>query len=55
MLNLKDLTLKEKIGQMIGLAFSGSEYSKELQMQMNQVLKKQCKISVLRLKKLEKH
>jgi hypothetical protein len=37
MLNLKDLTLKEKIGQMIGLAFSGSEYSKELQMQIEDI------------------
>ena len=37
MLNLKDLTLKEKIGQMIGIAFSGSEYSKELQMQIEDI------------------
>ena len=37
MLNLKDLTLKEKIGQMIGLAFSGSEYSKELEMQIEDI------------------
>ena len=37
MVNLKDLTLKEKIGQMIGLAFSGSEYSKELQMQIEDI------------------
>ena len=37
MINLKDLTLKEKIGQMIGLAFSGSEYSKELKMQIEDI------------------
>ncbi len=37
MIDLSKLTLKEKIGQMIGLAFSGSEYSKELQMQVEDI------------------
>ena len=37
MFDIKKLTLKEKIGQMIGLAFSGSEYSKELQMQIEDI------------------
>ena len=31
--DIKKLTLKEKIGQMIGLAFAGGEYSPELAMQ----------------------
>ncbi len=35
--NLQDMTLKEKIGQMIGLAFSGTEYSKELSMQIEEI------------------
>lgn len=37
MIDIKKLTLKQKIGQMIGLAFSGSEYSKELQMQIEEI------------------
>lgn len=37
MIDIKKLTLKQKIGQMIGLAFSGSEYSKELQMQVEDI------------------
>ena len=31
------MTLKEKVGQMIGLAFSGTEYSKELAMQVEDI------------------
>lgn len=37
MFDLSKLTLKEKVGQMIGLAFSGSEYSKELKMQVEDI------------------
>ena len=37
MIDIKKLTLKEKIGQMIGLAFAGSEYSRELQMQIEDI------------------
>ena len=37
MFDINKLTLKQKIGQMIGLAFSGSEYSKELQMQIEDI------------------
>lgn len=37
MIDINKLTLKEKIGQMIGLAFAGSEYSKELQMQIEEI------------------
>ena len=37
MIDIKKLTLKQKIGQMIGLAFSGSEYSPELQMQIEDI------------------
>lgn len=36
-INLQTLTLKEKIGQMIGLAFSGAEYSDELRMQVEEI------------------
>ena len=35
--DLKSMTLKEKVGQMIGLAFSGTEYSKELSMQIEEI------------------
>lgn len=34
---MKNLTLKEKIGQMIGLAFSGDHYSEELKMQVEDI------------------
>ena len=37
---MKDLdkyTLEEKVGQMIGLAFSGTEYSEELKMQVEDI------------------
>ena len=37
MFDIKKLTLKQKIGQMIGLAFSGTEYSPELQMQIEDI------------------
>ena len=37
MIDLKDLTLEEKVGQMIGLAFSGTEYSEELKMQVEDI------------------
>ena len=37
MFDIKKLTLKQKIGQMIGLAFSGSEYSPELKMQIEDI------------------
>ena len=37
MIDIKKLTLKQKIGQMIGLAFSGSEYSPELKMQVEDI------------------
>ncbi len=33
-IDLNSLTLEEKVGQMIGLAFSGTEYSSELKMQV---------------------
>ena len=35
--DLSKLSLKEKIGQMIGLAFAGSEYSPELAMQIENI------------------
>lgn len=35
--DIKKMTLKEKVGQMIGLAFSGTEYSKELSMQIEDI------------------
>lgn len=37
MTDIKNMTLKEKVGQMIGLAFSGAEYSPELQMQVEEI------------------
>lgn len=37
MIDIKKLTLKEKVGQMIGLAFSGTEYSEELKMQIEEI------------------
>ena len=37
MIDINKLTIKEKVGQMIGLAFSGSEYSPELQMQIEEI------------------
>lgn len=37
MKNILNMTLKEKVGQMIGLAFSGSEYSSELKMQVEDI------------------
>ena len=36
-IDLNKLTLKEKIGQMIGLAFGGTEYSEELAMQVEEI------------------
>ena len=35
--NINEMTLKEKVGQMIGLAFSGTEYSPELSMQIEEI------------------
>lgn len=35
--DIKKLSLKEKIGQMIGLAFAGGEYSPELEMQIEDI------------------
>jgi beta-N-acetylhexosaminidase len=35
--DIKKLTLKEKVGQMIGLAFAGGEYSPELAMQIEDI------------------
>ena len=35
--DISKLSLKEKIGQMIGLAFAGSEYSPELAMQIESI------------------
>lgn len=37
MIDIKKMTLKEKVGQMIGLAFSGDEYSPELKMQVEDI------------------
>ena len=37
MFSIEKMTLKEKIGQMIGLAFSGSNYSDELRMQVEEI------------------
>ncbi len=37
MIDINKLTLKEKIGQMIGLAFSGTSYSEELRMQVEEI------------------
>ena len=37
MKSIKDMTLKEKVGQMIGLAFSGDKYSPELKMQVEDI------------------
>ena len=34
---MKDLTLKEKIGQMIGLAFYGTDYNEELKYQIEEI------------------
>jgi beta-N-acetylhexosaminidase len=34
---LNSMTLEEKVGQMIGLAFSGTEYSEELAMQVEEI------------------
>ncbi len=36
-IDISKMTLKEKVGQMIGLAFSGTEYSKELSMQIEDI------------------
>ncbi len=36
-IDINNLTLKEKVGQMIGLAFSGTEYSDELRMQVEDI------------------
>ena len=33
-IDISKMTLKEKVGQMIGLAFSGTEYSEELRYQI---------------------
>ncbi len=35
--NINDYSLEEKVGQMIGLAFSGTEYSEELRMQVEDI------------------
>ena len=37
MFDVKKLTLEEKVGQMIGLAFYGTEYSEELKMQVEEL------------------
>ena len=37
MKDIKSMTLKEKVGQMIGLAFSGDKYSPELKMQVEDI------------------
>ena len=37
MFDIKQLTLEEKVGQMIGLAFYGTEYSEELKMQVEEL------------------
>ncbi len=37
MIDIKKLTLEEKVGQMIGLAFYGTEYSEELKMQIEDI------------------
>ncbi|MBR2891220.1 MAG: hypothetical protein IKC22_02430 [Bacilli bacterium] len=37
MVDIKTLTLEEKVGQMIGLAFYGTEYSEELRMQVEDI------------------
>lgn len=37
MKDIKNMTLKEKVGQMIGLAFSGDKYSSELKMQVEEI------------------
>ena len=37
MFDIKTLTLEEKVGQMIGLAFYGTEYSEELKMQVEEL------------------
>ena len=37
MKDIKNMTLKEKVGQMIGLAFSGDKYSPELKMQVEDI------------------
>lgn len=36
-IDISKMTLKEKVGQMIGLAFSGTEYSEELKMQVEEI------------------
>ena len=35
--DIKKLSLKEKVGQMIGLAFAGGDYSPELAMQIEEI------------------
>lgn len=37
MVDIKSLSIEEKVGQMIGLAFSGTEYSEELRMQVEDI------------------
>ena len=37
MKKISEMTLKEKVGQMIGLAFSGDKYSPELKMQVEDI------------------
>lgn len=37
MKDIRNMTLKEKVGQMIGLAFSGDNYSSELKMQVEDI------------------
>lgn len=37
MIDISKLTLREKVGQMIGLAFSGTTYSEELKMQIEEI------------------
>ena len=36
-IDINSLTLREKVGQMIGLAFSGTEYSEELSLQIEKI------------------
>ena len=36
-IDINSLSLKEKVGQMIGLAFSGTEYSDELSLQIEEI------------------
>ena len=37
MIDIKKMTIEEKVGQMIGLAFAGTEYSAELQKQVEEI------------------